>query len=464
MKNYNIVVFSPGSGEGIHFLRSLTPDFVHLHITVDIVYTKTVILMGIPGVKTGRLAMNKTVVQKFGGSSLSTLEHIRSVASKIKQTRESGASVAVVVSAMGGETDRMLEMIHQLNQDPPGREQDCLVATGEQACAALMAAALENLGCPARSFLGLQLPLHTDEAHTRARIASLEGERIKKALDEGNVAVVAGFQGINYEGDITTLGRGGSDTTAVALAASLKADACEIYTDVDGIYTTDPSICPRAQHLKRITYEEILELAGLGAKVLQSRSVELARKFYVPLVVKSSFGGSRGTWIVKEEDVEMESAVVSGITLDRNEGKLTVIKVPDRPGIAHSVISPLAEASINVDMIIQNVSSEGYTDFTFTVPAGDLERAREIVEKEAQKIGAREVRSNDAIAKVSAVGIGMKNHPGVAAKMFQTLSHENINIQMISTSEIRISCVIDSKYGELAVRVLHQAFGLDKEN
>ncbi len=406
--------------------------------------------------------MDKVVVQKYGGSSLSTLEKIRTVAGKIKEAREQGNALAVVVSAMGGETDRLLELLFKLNDAPPGREQDTLLSTGEQASASLMAAALEYIGCPAQSFLGLQLPLYTDNVHTKARIIQLEGNKVKKALEEGKVAIIAGFQGINDYGDITTLGRGGSDTTAVALAASLEADVCEIYTDVDGIYTTDPGITPRARHLDKISYEEMLELAGLGAKVLQIRAVELARKYYVPLMVKSTFGGERGTWIVKEEDIDMESAIVSGISLDRNEGKITVIGVPDRPGIAHSVISPLADASVNVDMIIQNVSSEGYTDFTFTVPVNDLELAREIVEKEASNIGAQEVRINDSIVKVSAVGIGMKNHPGVAAKMFRTLSEENINLQMISTSEIRISCVIDSKYGELAVRVLHQAFNLDK--
>ena len=406
--------------------------------------------------------MNITV-QKYGGSSLATRDHIRYVAQKIKETREEGKAVAVVVSAMAGETDRLLDLAKDLNSVPPGREQDHLVATGEQVSASLMAITLDGMGCPAESFMGMQLPLHTDAAHTKARILSLEAKRLEESLRQGKVAVIAGFQGVSQSGDITTLGRGGSDTTAVAVAAAVNAQACEIYTDVNGVYTADPHISPKAKRLDRVSYEEMLELSGLGANVLQIRSVELARKYYVPLVVKSSFGGNEETWIVKEEEIDMESAMISGISLDRSEGKLTVVRVPDRPGIAHQLISPLADANINVDMIIQNISSEGFTDFTFTVPLSDLKQAHAIVEKNAVEIGAQGVRVNDSIVKVSAVGIGMKNHPGVASKMFKTLSDENINIQMISTSEIRISCVIDSKYGELAVRVLHHAFGLDQE-
>ena len=403
------------------------------------------------------------IVQKYGGSSLATMEHFRHVASNIKKRWEKGETIAVIVSAMKGETDRLLGMAAEINQHPPGREQDHLVATGEQTSAALMAITLDSMGCPAESMLGLQLPLHTDDTHTRARILQVEASRLKNVLAKGKVAVIAGFQGINQTGDITTLGRGGSDTTAVAVAAAVNAQACEIYTDVNGVYTADPHISPKAKRLDRVSYEEMLELSGLGANVLQIRSVELARKYYVPLVVKSSFGGNEETWIVKEEEIDMESAMISGISLDRSEGKLTVARVPDRPGIAHQLISPLADANINVDMIIQNISSEGFTDFTFTVPLSDLKQAHAIVEKNAVEIGAQGVRVNDSIVKVSAVGIGMKNHPGVASKMFKTLSDENINIQMISTSEIRISCVIDSKYGELAVRVLHHAFGLDQE-
>lgn len=407
--------------------------------------------------------MKNIVVQKYGGTSLATPDHFLRVARNIKKTRDSGSHVAVVVSAMAGETDRLLSLLAQLGDAPPARETDALLATGEQVSAALMAAALEKKGCPSRSFWGIQIPLYTDSVHTRARILDLKAAKLKRTLKQGKVAVIAGFQGVNRSGDITTLGRGGSDTTAVAVAAALKAGLCEIYTDVDGIYTTDPGIYSRARRLDKITYEEMLEMSGLGARVLQIRSVELARKYYVPLVVKSSFGGEQGTWIVREEEVDMESAAVSGITLDRNEGKLTVIRVPDRPGIAHAIISPLADAAVNVDMIIQNVSSDGFTDFSFTVPLADLDLARGIVEEVAARIGVREVRVDNSIAKVSVVGIGMKNHPGVAARMFEVLAGENINIQMISTSEIRISCVVDSKYGELAVRALHDAFELDRK-
>lgn len=400
------------------------------------------------------------IVQKFGGSSLDTVEHIRRVAQTIKQYHTEGHRLVVVVSAMAGETDRLLKLSGEIVPDPSGREQDALVSTGEEVSAALTAMTLESLGCPARSFRGAQLPLHTDSSHTKARILELETERLEQTLENGMVAVIAGFQGVNSARDITTLGRGGSDTTAVALAAGLHADACEIYTDVDGVYTADPNICPGARHLDRITYEEMLELAGLGAKVLQIRSVELAQKYNVPLVVKSSFGGNRCTWITEEDKTGMENAVVSGVSMDCNEAKLSVIRVPDQPGIAQLIISPLADAAISVDMIIQNVGSDGYTDFTFTVPRTDLKQARELVEKTAAEIGAGKVRCNDRIAKVSAVGIGMKNHPGVAARIFKALAAENINIQMISTSEIRVSCVVDKKYGELAVRAIHEAFEL----
>ena len=401
------------------------------------------------------------IVQKFGGSSLASTAHIRRVAATIASTRHNGDQVVVVVSAMGGETDRLLGLAQDLSAEPAGREQDALLATGEQASAALTAIALHSLGCPARSFLGLQLPLLTDENHTRARITELPTGRIRQALEQGVVPVVAGFQGVNAAGDITTLGRGGSDTSAVALAAALKADICEIHTDVDGVYTADPAICPRARHLGKVTYEEMLELAGLGAKVLQIRSVELAQRYRVPLLVKSSFGGNNCTWIV-EEVAKMESAIINGISLDRSVAKLSVIHVPDRPGIAYRILSPLADASINVDIILQNASSEGFTDFTFTLAKADLVKARELVEQVARELGALEVRTDDCIAKVSAVGMGMKNYPGVAARMFKALADENINIQMISTSEIRISCVIESKYGELAVRILHDAFELGR--
>ncbi|MEW5784060.1 MAG: aspartate kinase [Bacillota bacterium] len=401
------------------------------------------------------------IVQKFGGSSLATPEHIIRVANTIAATRNRKNMVVVVVSAMGGETDRLLGLARALSLEPPEREQDALLATGEQASAALTAIALESIGCKACSFTGLQLPLLTDDNHTRARIIDLSTELLQKTLQDGIVPVVAGFQGVTASGAVTTLGRGGSDTTAVALAAVLKADLCEIYTDVDGVYTADPALCPKAKHLQKITYEEMLELAGLGAKVLQIRSVEIARKYKVPLLVRSSFGGNKSTWIVEEES-EMESAVVNGITLDRSEAKMSVIGVPDRPGIAYRILSPLAEAAINVDMIIQNASSDGHTDFTFTLPKADLAKADPLVQQVAREIAAAEVRTDDCIAKVSAVGIGMKNHPGVAAHIFKALADENINIQMISTSEIRVSCVVEAKYGELAVRVLHDAFELDK--
>lgn len=400
------------------------------------------------------------IVQKYGGSSVATIDHIRRVAMGIAATKIQGNSVTVVVSAMGGETDRLLNLAAEITHNPPGREQDALVATGEQVCSALMAITLESLGHRSKSFMGLQLPLKTDNVHTRARITDLQTETIKQALDENIIPIVAGFQGVNEDGSITTLGRGGSDTTAVALAAVLNADCCEIYTDVDGVYTADPNICPRARHLQRISYQEMLELAGLGAKVLHSRSVELAQKYQVPLVVKSSFGGDNQTWIVNEEDV-MENSVIKGVTLERNVSKISLIRVPDRPGIAHKILAPLADAAINVDMIIQNASIDGFADFTFTVPTTDLEKAKEMVDKVAKEINAQEMLAANNIVKVSAVGIGIKTNPGVAAKMFQSLSSENINIEMISTSEYRISCVIEEKYGELAVRAVHKAFGLD---
>lgn len=399
------------------------------------------------------------IVQKYGGSSLASTEHIKRVARIIFETRSNGNLVVAVVSAMGGETDRLLSLSAELSQAAPGRELDALLATGEQASAALTAIALENMGCKARSYLGLQLPVHTDAHHTKARILELSAATIQSDLEQGVTPVVTGFQGVTANGDITTLGRGGSDTSAVALAAALKADRCEIYTDVDGVYTADPNICPQARHLSKVTFEEMLELAGLGAKVLQIRSVELAQKYNVPILVKSSFGSDKSTLITEEEET-MENAVVNGITLDLSEAKMSVISVPDRPGIAYRILSPLADSLINVDMIIQNASREGYTDFTFTLPKSDLPKARPLLEKVAEEIEAREVLADDKIAKVSAVGIGMKNHPGVAAKMFKALADENINIQMISTSEIRISCIIEAKYGELAVRVLHDAFEL----
>lgn len=404
------------------------------------------------------------IVQKFGGSSLASPELIQNVAKIIARTRANGHRVVVVVSAMKGETDRLLELARQTAAAQRERELDALLATGEQASAALLAMALEGMGLAARSFLGLQLPLLTEGQHTRARIVKLTTAPLLEALEGEITPVVAGFQGVNAGGDITTLGRGGSDTSAVALAAALQAHRCEIHTDVDGVYTSDPAICPQARHLQRISYGEMLEMADVGAKVLQIRSVELARKFKVPLLIRSSFGGDRCTWIVEEEERNMESAVISGIILSHNEAKLSVIRVPDRPGIAYQILSPLAEADINVDMIIQNASIDGHTDFTFTVPKTDLSKARALIEEVIPEIGAQELSTDDGIVKVSAVGLGIKNCPGMAARMFQALAREGINIQMISTSDIRLSCVIEAKYGELAVRVLHDVFDLEINN
>lgn len=401
------------------------------------------------------------VIQKYGGSSVATVDHIRRVAMGVASTKIKGHKIAVVVSAMGGETDKLLGLAAEITDNPPGRELDALVATGEQVCAAMMAITLESLGHSAKSYMGLQLPLVTDNVHTKARILDLQTETITKALDKGIIPIIAGFQGISEEGSITTLGRGGSDTTAVALAAALKADCCEIYTDVDGVYTADPNICPQARHLLRISYQEMLELAGLGAKVLHSRSVELAQKYQIPLVVKSSFGGTNQTWIVNEEDV-MENSIIKGVTLERNVSKISLIRVPDRPGIAYKILSPLADSAINVDMIIQNASIDGYADFTFTVPTTELEKAKDLIGGIAEEIGALEMLAANNIVKVSAVGIGIKTNPGVAARMFKSLSEEGINIEMISTSEYRISCIIEEKYGELAVRAVHKAFNLDR--
>jgi aspartate kinase len=400
------------------------------------------------------------VIHKYGGTSVATLDHIRRVAMGVKLTAEKGDQVVVVVSAMSGQTDRLLGMAAEITATPNEREQDALVATGEQSCAALLAITLNSMGQKAKSFLGMQLPLVTDNLHTRAHIVDLPTTVLQQTIEDQCIPVVAGFQGVTEDGSITTLGRGGSDTTAVALAAALKADCCEIYTDVDGVYTADPNICPRARHLKRISYQEMLELAGLGAKVLHARSVELAQKYQVPLVVKSSFGGERETWIVNEEDV-MENSIIKGVTLERNVSKISLIRVPDRPGIAYKILSPLADAAINVDMIIQNASIDGFADFTFTMPTTDLDKAITLVNEVAESIGALEVLADNNIVKVSAVGIGIKTNPGVAARMFKSLSSENINIQMISTSEYRISCVIEEKYGELAVRAVHHAFDLD---
>lgn len=402
------------------------------------------------------------IVQKFGGTSVANLERIRNVAKRVAKTREQGNEIVVVVSAMAGETDRLLALAKEVSPRPSQREVDVLLATGEQVTSSLLAMTLQDMGFPAVSLLGHQVRIFTDSNYSTARIQSIDGSRLERELKEGKIVVVAGFQGIDQEGNITTLGRGGSDLTAVAIAAALGADLCEIYTDVEGVFTTDPNICPEARKIPKISYEEMLEMASLGAKVLQTRSVEFAMKYNVPIHVRSSFSEEDGTMVV-EEDQSMERVVVTGITYKTDEGKITIKKVPDTPGVAAKIFGPLAEANIVVDMIVQNVSEDGFTDLTFTVPKGDMARAVEIVEKVGKELGAKGVASDPNIAKVSIVGVGMRTHSGVASKMFAALASEGINIQMISTSEIKISCVIEAKYKELAVRVLHKAFGLGEE-
>lgn len=403
------------------------------------------------------------IVQKYGGTSVGTIERIKNVARRVIKTKEEGHDVVVIVSAMAGETDRLINLAYEITSTPDEREYDVLISTGEQVSVALLSMAIQSMGYKARSYLAYQVKIITDSAFSKARIQRIDSEKIFEDLRNGYIVVIAGFQGIDEQGNITTLGRGGSDTTAVAIAASLKADICEIYTDVDGVYTTDPNICPNARKLDVITYDEMLEMASLGAKVLQTRSVEFAKKYNVPIHVRSSFNESKGTMVIKEED-RMEAPVVSGITYSKNEAKITVVRVPDRPGIAAKIFTPLAEANIVVDMIVQNVSADGYTDLTFTVPKSDLKKAIKIVEAVKDEIKAAAVLGDENIAKVSIVGVGMRSHSGVAAKMFSTLAKENINILMISTSEIKISCVIEPKYTELAVRVLHDAFNLGSED
>ncbi len=395
------------------------------------------------------------IVQKFGGTSVGTPERICEVARRVAETRAAGHELIVVVSAMSGETDRLLGMASELSPSPARREADVLVATGEQVTAALLALALEARGVPARSFLGHQVRIVTDSDHGRARIQAIDDERLLQTTCSGRVAVVAGFQGVDEQGNITTLGRGGSDTTAVALAAATRADACEIYTDVNGVYTTDPRVCPAARKLDRISFDEMLELASLGAKVLQIRSVEFAKRYGVRLHVRTSFGDELGTWVVPEE-ASMEEVTVSGIALDRDQAKITLPQVPDRPGVAASVFRPIADSGIIVDMIIQNVGLDGTTELTFTVPRGEATAALDLTRARCREIGAPEPRSDGDVVKVSVVGLGMRSHAGVAARVFETLAAEGINIQMISTSEIKVSVVIDAKYAELAVRALHQ--------
>jgi aspartate kinase len=400
------------------------------------------------------------IVQKYGGTSVGSPERIQAVAERVIRTKKAGDDVVVVLSAMSGETDRLVGLAHKMSPAPDEREMDMLLSTGERVTIALLAMALRERGYPARSFTGRQVGIVTDAVHTKARIERVTGERMREALAEGVIPVVAGFQGINEKSDVTTLGRGGSDTTAVALAAALKADRCDIYTDVDGVYTTDPNIVPNARRLDKISYEEMLEMASLGAKVLQTRSVEFAMKYQVPVRVLSSFTDSPTGTLVTKEDREMEQVVVSGVAYDRNQAKITLLGVPDRPGIAGRLFGGIAKENIVVDMIIQNISQDGLTDISFTVPKNEAKQAVALVKKLAQEIGARDVELSEGIAKVSIVGVGMRSHSGVAATMFETLAREGINIMMISTSEIKISCVMDAKYVELAVRSLHEAFGL----
>jgi aspartate kinase len=403
------------------------------------------------------------IVQKFGGTSVGTVERIKAVAQKVAGFRERGHDIIVVVSAMSGETNRLIELAKAMQAEPTPRELDVLVSTGEQVTISLLCMALHELGQGAKSYTGTQVRILTDEAHTKARIRDIDDAKIRADLAEGNVVVVAGFQGVDENGNITTLGRGGSDTTGVALAAALKADECQIYTDVDGVYTTDPRVVSNARRLNRITFEEMLEMASLVSKVLQIRSVEFAGKYNVPLRVLHAFQDGPGTLISLEEDSDMENPAISGIAFTRDEAKITVLGVPDTPGLAYQILGPVSDANIEVDVIVQNVAEDNTTDLTFTVSRGDMAKAEAIVRKLVKQTGAREVKTDDKIAKVSLVGVGMRSHAGIASKMFKTLAEESINIQLITTSEIKISVVIDEKYLELAVRSLHAAFELDSE-
>jgi len=403
------------------------------------------------------------IVQKYGGTSVGNPEKIKAVANRVLDYSRQGHDMVVVLSAMSGETDRLISLANSVQDQPDTREMDVLLSTGEQVTISLFAMALKAAGYNAISFLGDQVKILTSSMHTKARIQAVDTEKIKAQLAQGKIIVVAGFQGVDENGDITTLGRGGSDTTAVALAAALKADQCEIFTDVEGVYTTDPNICAAARKIERISYDEMLELASLGAKVLDIRSVGLAKRYKVPLHVRSTFVETEGTWVV-EEDKEMESMLVSGVTYNKNEARLTISRVPDKPGIASKIFMPISDAGIVVDMIIQNTRAEDLTDMTFTVPRTDYKKALEILKKVAADIGAEDVSSADNIAKVSIVGVGMRNHSGIASTMFHVLANEGINIMMISTSEIKVSCVIEEKYTELAVRALHEAFALDKKD
>ncbi|WP_019556780.1 aspartate kinase [Thiomicrorhabdus arctica] len=405
------------------------------------------------------------IVQKYGGTSVGNVERIQNVAKKVAQFVEDGHQVVVVLSAMSGETNRLTMMAKEMQTRPCKREMDVLLTTGEQVTIALLSMALQQRDCPAVSYTGWQVPIITDDAYSKARIEKIDGQKMLEQLALGKVVVVAGFQGVTIDGDITTLGRGGSDTTAVAIAAALNADECQIYTDVDGVYTTDPRVVPEAKRLDKITYDEMLELASLGAKVLQIRSVEFASKYKVPLRVLSSLKDGGGTLITSEEnfkDNEMEQPLISGIAFSRDEAKLMILGVPDKPGVAYQILGPIADANIEIDMIIQNQGRDGTTDFTFTMSRLDAESALEILQKTANHLGAREVTMDDSIVKISMVGVGMKSHAGIASTMFKTLADNEINIQMIGTTEIKISVVIDEAYLEIAVQSLHEAFELDK--
>ncbi len=402
------------------------------------------------------------IVQKFGGSSVADIDKIKNVAEKVIKVKKDGNQVVVVLSAMAGETDRLINLAQQAADSPDEREYDSLISTGEQVTVTLMSIVLNGMGHRARSFLGFQVKVLTDKAYKKARISLIDTEVIKRELKKGTIIIVAGFQGVDEENNITTLGRGGSDTSAVALAAALKADRCDIYTDVDGVYTTDPNICNKARRLEKISYDEMLEMAMMGAKVLQPRSVEMAKKYNVPVYVKSTFTDKGGTLVTKE-DKDMEREIISGVTYDRDQAKITIVHVPDKPGVAADIFIPLSDKNIFVDMIVQNISLEGFTDITFTVSKKDLKDAQKIVEATAKKVGADQVEIDDQVAKVSIIGVGMASHSGVAARMFKALAKESVNIMMISTSEIKISCIIQRKYMELAVSVLHDAFELEKK-
>ena len=402
------------------------------------------------------------IVQKYGGTSVGSVERIANVARRVIAYRKQGHDMVVVVSAMSGETDRLMRLAKEIDPHPNERELDVLLSTGEQVTIALLAMMLQKLGCPARSYTGAQVQILTDDVHNKARILSINEQRVRKDLQEGRVVVVAGFQGVDEKGDITTLGRGGSDTTGVALAAALKADECQIYTDVDGVYSTDPRVVPKARRLERITFEEMLEMASLGSKVLQIRSVEFAGKYNVPLRVLSSFGEGPGT-LITYEDKAMEQALISGIAFNRDEAKLTIVGVPDQPGVAYRILGPIGDANVEVDMIVQNVGADGTTDFTFTVHRNDFDKAMNIMKTVAQELRARDTKGDNKIVKISLVGVGMRSHAGIASSMFKALADHGINIQMISTSEIKISVVVDEKYLELGVRALHDAFGLEQK-